>query len=80
MDFSMFYSLRIRPISREKVRVQYSVKKNPHKFYLRAELLFESVEITRSIKETTKETELFPRPKLEAFVPGFETGLNANQN
>ena len=71
LDLSMFYFLKIIPISRTTVRIDYSVKKTPSKFYMRTEYLYESIEITGSGKESTKESEFFPRPKFEEFLLKF---------
>src|SRR5581483_10781482 len=68
LDFSEFYFLEIKPISREGVRVKYSTHKNPYKFYSRNEYLFDSIEIVVSSKGSTKENELFPEPKVKNFM------------
>jgi hypothetical protein len=71
VDLSMFYFLEIRPISQEEVRIKYSVKKDPYKRYTRTEYLYESFDITSSVKQSTEESELFPDPKFERFLPGL---------
>lgn len=65
LDLSLFYLLEIRPISKETVRVGYSVKKNPYQLHPHTEYLYESIEITRSFSGSQKESELFPDPKWE---------------
>jgi len=65
LDLSAFYLLEIRATSRETVRVGYSMKKNPYKIHMHTEYFYESVEISCSLSEPEKESELFPEPKWE---------------
>lgn len=65
LDISEFYFLEIWPISGERVRIEYSVKKNTRNFYGLPEYSRESIEITGSFGDAVKTSELFPEPKLE---------------